>query len=135
MKKVLIIISIFFMSIFSYFFIYNVFADCSYNSWDLKSSFDNCYSDTKLIKADNLKLTEGWFKSKIINFIDGLSFYIWIAAVFWIVFSAFRLTISTWKDEAIGNAKKNFLWVILWFSALIFSSTIIIVLIKFFYII
>lgn len=130
MKKILIWFCIFIFGIFS--FLNISFASCEFNG-EIKWNFNSCFEESKLVKADDLKLDWNWFKNKIVRFTEIISVLIWIAAVFWIVFSAFRLVISSWKEEWINNAKKNFLWTILWFTALLFASSIVVIVIKFFY--
>lgn len=108
--------------------------NCTYNSnWDLSSNIDNCFKDSDLVKAENLKVDWNWFKNKIIDWRNRLLFFIWIFAVFWLAFSGFTLVTSAWNDEKINKAKWIFKWTIIWFLAGIFASAIITIVINLFY--
>lgn len=131
MKKFLLFIVSFVFIFWIIFFQINTFADCSYDWW-LSSSLDSCFQNSKLVKADDLRVDK-WLQEKLLTWKNRLAFYLWIAAVFSIAFSWFIMTISAWNEEKINKAKTVFNWSIAWFLIIVLGATIITVIVKLFY--
>lgn len=109
-------------------------ASCNYSQYDTLSKWlEDCFSDSKLVKAENLKVDGNWFKEKIIDWRNRIAFFIWIFAVLWLVVSGFTLVTSAWDDEKINKAKSIFKWTLFWVLAVIFASAIITLVINIFY--
>lgn len=56
-----------------------------------------------------------WFKTKISSWIDGLTWILWLFAVFAIVYGSFLLVIWIWEEEKIKKWKDVIKWWIIWF--------------------
>lgn len=109
-------------------------ASCNYSQYDTLSKWlEDCFSDSKLVKAENLKVDWNWFKQKIIDWRNRIAFFVWIFAVLWLVVSGFTLVTSAWDDEKINKAKSIFKWTLFWVLAVIFASAIITLVINIFY--
>lgn len=109
-------------------------ASCNYSQYDTLSKWlEDCFSDSKLVKAENLKIEWDWFKQKIIDWRNRIAFFVWIFAVLWLVVSGFTLVTSAWDDEKINKAKSIFKWTLFWVLAVIFASAIITLVINIFY--
>lgn len=110
---------------------------CDYDwKWQLWTAFQSCLSTTNLAWAwddMSLNVNKNWFKDKVLGWRNTLAVYLWVAAVFWLTFAAFKMVTSAWKDENISNAKKMATWIIFWFLGVMFASTIIIIVIELFY--
>lgn len=131
MKKIILI----FVFIFSLFASFNVYWSCSYDENDSTSIVDNlndCLSWTDLVNAWNAKI-EDWFWDYIKTWTNNIALYLWVFAVFAIVFGSIMLTISAWEDEKISKAKNIIKWWILGFLAVISASFIINLIIRIVY--
>lgn len=108
--------------------------DCNYdpntntNTWTLLKSLEKCIEWTTLVQSWNAKIDwnkNSWFWKNIKTWTNNIALYIWILAVFAIVFGSLKLTLSTWDDEKINKAKAIVKWWIIWFLWVIFASSII----------
>ncbi|PZM84931.1 hypothetical protein DLH72_02770 [Candidatus Gracilibacteria bacterium] len=131
MKKFLLFIVSFVFIFGISFFQINTFADCSYDG-GLSSSLDSCFQNSKLVKADDLRVDKG-LQEKLLTWKNRLAFYLGIAAVFSIAFSGFIMTISAGNEEKINKAKTVFNWSIAGFLIIVLGATIITVIVKLFY--
>ncbi len=131
MKKIILI----FVLIFSLFISVNVYWSCSYNEWSsISSNLNDCLSWTKLVNITdwNAKISD-WFWNYIKKWTNNIALYLWVFAVFAIVFGSIMLTISAWEDEKISKAKNIIKWWILGFLAVISASFIINLIIRIVY--
>jgi hypothetical protein len=104
-----------------------VFWNCNYDpltNSTMISSLENCINWTTLVNSWDAKI-DWWFWSYIKTWTNNIALYIWILAVFAIVFGSLKLTLSTWDDEKINKAKAIVKWWIIWFLGVIFASSII----------
>ena len=128
MKKILLfLISFLFIS-------YNAFwaYDCDYDWSSVSNSLSFCLEWSDLV--DSWDWTIEWgFRETIIKWTNNIAVYLWILAVFAIVYWSAMLTFSAWEDEKVNKAKSIIKWAILWFIWLLFASTIINVLVKVIY--
>lgn len=107
--------------------------DCSYDwSWNINTALSDCIGWTDLVNIWDAKI-DWWFWEYIKSWTNNIALYIWILAVFAIVFGSLKLTISTWDDEKINKAKAIIKWWIIWFLWVIFASSIINLLIRLVY--
>lgn len=133
MIKKFFLIIIFVFSIF--FFNFEISKSvCTYSEWwSLASNIEECFRDTNLVRSEDLEVTGDWFSTKILNWKNGIAFYLWIFAALWIVFSGFTLITSWWNDEKIWKAKNIFKWTLAWLLVVIFASAIITLVVNLFY--
>lgn len=119
-------IYLFILLLISFFSIQNtVFWNCNYDwFWDINTALENCIGWTDLVKSWDAKI-DWWFWIYIKTWTNNIALYIWILAVFAIVFGSLKLTLSTWDDEKINKAKAIVKWWIIWFLWVIFASSII----------
>jgi len=135
MKKVLITLLI---TLISLSFIWSVnAADCRYNFdvenaniWD---ALDNCLEWVKLVTAKWEMKIEGKFWNQIKSWTNNIALYLWVFAVWSIVFGGLMMTISVWEEEKIKKAKDIVKWWIIWFLWIIFASAIINLVVKIMY--
>ena len=136
MKKLLII----FLLCIS--FIYTVqnytYASCTYDIdgsvLDVWDSLDNCLAWSNLVNWTDVGIDWWWwFWDKIQNWANNISLYLWVFAVWSIVYWALQLTLSSWEDEKIKKWKDIIKWWIFWFLLLISVSAIINLVIKIMY--
>jgi len=129
MKNFLILLWILFFSFFSFLSYAN--SDCKYD-WTITGSLNNCLSDSTLVYSESAKIW-AWFDATIEKWVKNISIFLWIWAVFGIVYWSFMMTISSWEDEKVNKAKDIIKWSILWFIWLITASFIINLIIRLFY--
>lgn len=138
MRKIFVL----FLLLFSLFFnINNLYSDLEWTSWwnqwwitnctfdwewDIWDALDWCLQGTGLVSWNNVTVDwTGWFADKISNWVNNISIYLWIIAVWSIVYWSLILTLSAWEDEKITKAKNIIKWWILWFLWLISTAAII----------
>lgn len=126
MKKI-----IFILVLASFIFIENTFAECVYD-WDVVWNLQKCIWETDLYKVWNVEV-ESWLKEILLKWIKNIAIYLWIAAVFAIVFASAMLTLSAWDDEKINKAKGIFKWSVFWLLWVMFASVIITLIINVIY--
>lgn len=130
MKFFLWLIGVLFFSFFS--FLNSANSSCQYNeNWSIKWNLDNCLSDSTLVWWD--AKVWGWFDETIKKWVKNISIFLWIWAVFGIVYGSFMMTISSWEDEKVNKAKDTIKWSIIWFIWLITASFLINLIIRLFY--
>lgn len=101
--------------------------NCTYEwEWDVWQALDWCLAWSALVDWSNVTVDwSGWFAAKVINWVDNISIYLWVIAVWSIVYWALIMTLSAWEDEKITKAKNIIKWWIFWFIWLISSAAII----------
>lgn len=129
-KKIVLLVSALFL-FFSLQYTFSASANCSLE-WDISSAVERCVDGTWLYVASDWKI-EGGMRQVVLSWVKNISLYIWIFAVFAIVFAAFMLVISTGNDEKINKAKDIFKWAVLWLVWVMFAGTLITVLVNTFY--
>lgn len=111
-------------------------------SWDPETSNNNiswqlnsCLNWSSLVNSwKNLDVSENsTFWNKIKTWVNNISVYLLVLAVFAIVYWGLMMTLSTWDDEKINKAKNIIKWWVLWFLALILASAIINLVVKIMY--
>lgn len=143
MKKIFIIFYLFLFSFllfdYSFFDITTVSADsCVYdvdNWWiSVWDQLDKCLAWSDLVDWQNVAVDwSWWFAAKIKNVVYNVSLYLWILAVWSIVFWSLMLTLSAWEDDKITKAKNIIKWWLIWFVSLISASTVINLVVKIMY--
>ncbi len=94
---------------------------CEYNeNSDLSWFLDGCKPKT-VVWGTNMRV-DGWFKSKINQWIANISLVLWIAAVWALVYAALLLQFANGEDEKIKKAKDIIKWTMIWFILLISAS-------------
>lgn len=102
---------------------------CKYNEQsDLSGFLDGCKPKT-VVWGTNMRV-DGWFKSKINQWIANISLVLWVAAVGALVYAALLLQFANWEDEKIKKAKDIIKWTMIWFLLLISASGFIYVVIN-----
>ena len=108
-----------------------VLASCNY-SWDIWWSLDSCLSDSNLVDWFDAEIDWGFFDT-IKNWTNNISLYLWILAVWSIVFWSLMLTLSAWEEDKIKKAKDIIKWGIIWFIWLISVTAIVNLIVKIMY--
>lgn len=122
MKKILIIIS---LLLIHFVFLKNIsWGSCTYWWGDIWSALEWCLSDSPLVNWSKADI-DNWFWETIRNWINNISVYLWVIAVWSIVYWSLMMTLSTWEDEKLSKAKKIVYWWMIWFVWLISVSAII----------
>jgi hypothetical protein len=137
MKKSLLLI----LLSFSLFFSINNYTysgNCNYDfdSWstDIWKSLDECLNGSNLVNWNNVTIDWAWwFEIKIKNWVYNLSIYLWVFAVWSIVYWSLRMTLSAWEDEKIKKSKDIIKWWIIWFIWLVSVSAVINLVVKIMY--
>lgn len=120
--------------VFCFSFDTSFWANCVPPEWDFNVSeaLEDCLSESDLVNTWDASIT-GWFWDYITTWTNNIALYLWIFAVFAIVFGSFNLTISAWDDEKINKSKKIIQWWIIWFIGVISASLIINLIIRIIY--
>lgn len=125
--SLLIIISVFFIAD-----IINA-ANCSYNWGSVSDNLDSCLSNSDLVNSAWDTSIENDFKSKILDWTQRIGWFLWLIAVWAIVYAWFMMTISTWEEEKIKKAKDIIKWALLWFLWIILAWSLITIVVNFMY--
>ncbi len=131
-KKILIVLFMF-VWIFSF---TSVFWDgCNQNldSVSVWQALDNCLEWTPLVGWNNASIDSWGLSVKIKALVDNIGIYLFIFAVWSIVYGALMMTLSSWDDEKIKKAKDIVKWWIIWFIGLISAGAIINLVVKIMY--
>jgi len=135
MKKILITLLLVF-SMFISTSIDTYWSNCEYDvdSWNVSiwEALDKCLADAKLVSWENVAVEWG-FWTQIWLWTNNIALYLWIFAVWSIVFWAFMLTISWGEEEKIKKSKDIVKWGILWFLWVVTASAIINLIVKIIY--
>lgn len=99
-------------------------SSCRYTEWSSLSSFLNGCKPKTVVGATDMKV-EGGFKTKMNRWIANMSVFLWVMAVWSLVYAAFLMQISGWEDEQIKKGKNIIKHTILGFLGLITASGII----------
>jgi len=133
MRKILIILLVFIWI----FYVYSVFwVNCSPNAeegFDVWQALDNCLESSELITWTDAGIDGGWASVKIKSWVDNIALYLWVFAVWSIVYGWLMMTLSSWEEEKIKKAKDIVKWGIIWFLWLIAASAIINLIVKIMY--
>lgn len=103
--------------------------DTDDNVWN---QIDKCLDWSYQISWNDVKL-DWWFATQIQSWVNNISLYLWIFAVWAIVFWALNMTLSAWEEEKIKKSKDIIKWWIIWFIWLISITAIITLIIKIMY--
>jgi len=106
---------------------------CSYDGSNVESSLSKCLSDTKLVKAKNLTVEKGGFNKKIYAITKTIATILSLGAIFWIIYWSFLLVVAWWEEEKIKKWKDVIKWSIIGFVWVVVASSLITLLITFFY--
>lgn len=108
--------------------------ECSYSpSWDIIWNIDSCLSWTDLVDSSWDVSIEWSFKDKLIDWSSKIAWFLWLIAVWALVYAAFMMTISWGEEEKIKKAKDIIKWTILWFLGVVLASSLIAIVVKFMY--
>lgn len=123
--------------LFIFFSFSSVFWNCTFDpssstGWTISSALDGCLNNSALVNLWDANI-EGWFADYIKSWTNNIALYLWILAVFAIVYWAFMMTVSAWEDEKINKSKWIIKWWIIWFLAVISASAIINLIIRIIY--
>ena len=132
MIKKIIISLIFVISIFFTLDIVNS-ANCTYTAWDTSTNIDWCLQSTSLVNPWSDATIEWWFKAKILDWTTNIASFLWLMAVWAIVFWSFMMAISTWEEEKIKKAKDMIKWAIIWFLWVVMAGSLIAIVVNFMY--
>lgn len=137
MKKLLLLIIFIFSAFTLYTFpTYSALNKCDYDvdKWIIEvwTQLDNCLNWSKLVSSTDVKIN-WWFWIKIKTWTNNIALYLWILAVWSIVFGSLMMTLSAWEDEKIKKAKDVIKWGIIWFLWIISASWIITIIVKLMY--
>lgn len=128
-----------FVIILSFFNISFIYADsnpkCSFSKDDsINDSLEKCIKKTDVVwNFDNLELEWRDFSITVTDWIDNISLFLWIFAVWAIVYWALLMTLSLWEEEKITKAKDVVKWWIIGFVGVISASGLITLVIKIMY--
>lgn len=133
MKKILLLIVSFLITLL--FLNISFWNNCSYNfddSNDVWGQIDECLNWSYQISWNDVKL-DGGFATQIQKWVNNISLYLWILAVWAIVYWALNMTLSAWEEEKIKKSKDIIKWWIIGFIWLISITAIITLIIKIMY--
>ena len=130
MKKIIII----FLLIFSLFLPLWVLAWCEYNdNNEIWTMLEDCLNDLDLVDWSNANIDNWWLQDLINNIVAKIWTYLWLLAVWAIVYGWLLMTLSTWDDEKIKKAKDIIKWALIGFLGVIFASSIILLVVNVMY--
>ncbi len=112
-----------------------VFADwCEFdqNSTDIWSMVGNCINGSDLVNRNNTEI-DNWFQVFINDIVWKIWTYLWILAIWAIVYGSLLMVFSTWDDEKIKKAKDIIKWSLIGFLGVIFASSIILLVVNVIY--
>lgn len=108
--------------------------------WDKKDAnvadeIEKCLKGTSIaVQEWNLNVIKGTgFKEKVNKVIAQISQILGIIAVWALVYGWYLLVFSAGEEESIKKGKDIVKWTLIWFLALIFSGTIVLLVINFIY--
>lgn len=132
MKKILISILLIF-SVFAFFIPDSFSAECTYDG-NIKNSLDSCLKTSELVNWKNVEVKAWWwFQKQVMQWTKNISLYLWVFAVWAIVFWGLMLVFSVWEEEKIKKWKNIVKWWIIWFIWIISASAIISLIVKIMY--
>ena len=133
MKKLLVILLLSFMLCGSFITISYAQCDTTWNEdFNIDDALTDCLSDSDLVNWFDVTV-DWWFWTQIKTWTNNISLYLWIFAVWSIVFWSLMMTLSAWEEEKIKKAKDIIKWGIIWFLWIIFASAIINLVVKIMY--
>lgn len=131
MKKILVIISVFFLM---FLFLDVSFAWCNQkadDSFAVWSALDECLQWSALVDGTGLEIKKDSNVAQTIkSWINNISLYLWILAVWSIVLGSLMMTLSGGEDEKLKKWKDIVKWWILWFVLLLSVSAIVNLIVK-----
>lgn len=131
MKKIIIVLLWIMLLFFSFFDVFS--AGCTYDEgWFVWENLNNCLQWSSLVSVDNALVTD-WFKTKIISWVTTIWSVLSLIAVWWIVYGAFELVISSGADETVSKWKNIIKRSIIWFIALLSAGSIIAIVVNVMY--
>lgn len=132
MKKYILITLILLFSVFLLSDNINA-ANCSYDWWTISDSIDSCLWWTDLVDSAWDMSIELDFKTKILDWITKIVWFLWLIAVWSLVYASFMMTISWWEEEKIKKAKDIIKWSLLWFLWIVLAWSLITLIVNFMY--
>ena len=106
---------------------------CEYKEWqDVWTNLDTCLTDSQLVSGKKTEV-ETWFKETINKWTQAVGLFLWVLAVWSIVYGSLLLVLSTWEDEKIKKAKDVIKWWIIGFLCVISASSIILLVVSVMY--
>ena len=101
-------------------------ANCQYKEWDtsISQNLDECLKGSQLVAWWNAVIEDG-FKKRVNTWVNAISLFLWVCAVWAIVFGAMRLTLSAGDDGKVEKAKDIIKRALIGFIGLISASAII----------
>jgi hypothetical protein len=105
--------------------------DCTYKGdgtsiWD---NLNNCLNGSALVNWENAKV-EDWLKENINTWVGALATFLWIFAVWSIVYGALLMTLSAWDEEKIKKAKEVVKWWMIGFVCVLWASAVILLVVN-----
>jgi hypothetical protein len=97
----------------------------SWIDWYLWSSW--------LVDGSGNMATWAWVKRLLLSWAWKIGSFLWLVAVWALVYAALMMTLSAWEEEKVKKAKDMVKWTLLWFLGIILASSIIAVVVKFMY--
>jgi hypothetical protein len=105
--------------------------DCVYDDTgvSISDNLDKCLKWSSLVKGDDAAV-ESWFRENINTWTGALATFLWIFAVWSIVYGGLLMTLSTWDDEKIKKAKDVVKWWMIGFVCVIWASALILLVVN-----
>lgn len=126
MKKIIII----FLLIFSLILPLWVFAWCEYQDGaEIWTMLEDCLNDSSLVNWNNASI-ETWLPDLINSVVAKIWSYLWLIAIWAIIYGSLLMTLSAWEDEKIKKAKDIIKWALIGFLWVIFASSIILLVVN-----
>ena len=97
------------------------------------NTLDWCLGGSTLVDWSGDLSIELWFKNQLLEWITKIAWFLWLMAVWAIVFWSFMMVISAWEEEKIKKAKDMIKWSILWFLWIVLSASLIAIVVNFMY--
>ena len=134
MKKILILLVILisvYLSIPDLLAVCNPEVDANFDIW---WSLNDCLKGSHLVNWEDVEIKAWWeFTKQIQRWVNNISLYLWVLAVWSIVFGSLMMTFSWWEDEKLKKAKDIVKWGIIWFVWLISVTAIVNLIVKIMY--
>ncbi len=96
-------------------------------------TLDSYLSKTDLVRPTDMEIWNWWFKDFILKWNRNIAWFLWLAAVWTIVYGWFLMALSRWEEEKIKNWKKAATWGVIGFFAVVSAASIIAIIVKFMY--
>ena len=101
-------------------------------NWNIWEQLDKCLKGVELVDWTDVSI-EWWFWVQIKKWTNNIWLYLWVLAVWSIIFGWFMMTMSAWEEEKVKKWKDVIKWWIIWFLWVVWASAVINLIVKIMY--